>query len=96
LIRRASPATFAEFEKTVLALNTPPDRYAFGFMGRQGPGSYLSFGHIGDGRPRFIRTCHKGIDFKFAPDSPVDQHGQHRFMVERDAPAWMGSWVLPG
>jgi len=24
-------------------VNTPPDRYAFGLMGRQGPGSYSSF-----------------------------------------------------
>ena len=37
------PATFAEFEKAALAVNTPPDRYAFGLMGRQGPGSYTSF-----------------------------------------------------
>jgi ABC-type glycerol-3-phosphate transport system substrate-binding protein len=37
------PTTFAEFEKAALAVNTPPDRYAFGLMGRQGPGSYSSF-----------------------------------------------------
>jgi multiple sugar transport system substrate-binding protein len=38
-----APATFAEFEKAALAVNTPPNRYAFGLMGRQGPGSYSSF-----------------------------------------------------
>jgi multiple sugar transport system substrate-binding protein len=37
------PSTFAEFEKTALAVNTPPNRYAVGIMGRQGPGSYASF-----------------------------------------------------
>lgn len=37
------PGTFAEFEKTALAVNTPPNRYGFGLMGRQGPGSYVSF-----------------------------------------------------
>jgi len=37
------PTTFADFEKAALAVNTPPDRYAFGLMGRQGPGSYSSF-----------------------------------------------------
>src|SRR5207237_34511 len=37
------PATFAEFEKAAHTVNTPPDRYAFGLMGRQGPGSYSSF-----------------------------------------------------
>ncbi|MSO99658.1 MAG: extracellular solute-binding protein [Acetobacteraceae bacterium] len=38
-----APETFAEFEKAVLAVNAPPDRYGFGLMGRQGPGSYSSF-----------------------------------------------------
>jgi multiple sugar transport system substrate-binding protein len=33
-----APGTFAEFEKTALAVNTPPDRYAFGVMGKQGSG----------------------------------------------------------
>jgi ABC-type glycerol-3-phosphate transport system substrate-binding protein len=37
------PGTFAEFLKTAQAVNTPPDRYAFGIMGRQGAGSYTSF-----------------------------------------------------
>jgi multiple sugar transport system substrate-binding protein len=34
------PATFAEFEKVAPAVNTPPDRYAFGLMGKQGAGLY--------------------------------------------------------
>jgi multiple sugar transport system substrate-binding protein len=38
-----APETFAEFETAALAVNAPPDRYAFGLMGRQGPGSYSSF-----------------------------------------------------
>jgi ABC-type glycerol-3-phosphate transport system substrate-binding protein len=37
-----APGTFAEFEKTALAVNTPPDRYAFGVMGKQGSGLYFS------------------------------------------------------
>ncbi len=37
------PGTFAEFLKAALAVNAPPERYAFGLMGRQGPGSYASF-----------------------------------------------------
>src|SRR5262249_49530837 len=37
------PGTFADFEKAALAVNAPPDRYAFGLMGRQGPGGYSSF-----------------------------------------------------
>jgi ABC-type glycerol-3-phosphate transport system substrate-binding protein len=37
------PGTFAEFEKTALAVNAPPDRYAFGIMGRQGAGLYSGF-----------------------------------------------------
>ena len=36
------PGTFAEFEKAALAVNTPPDRYAFGVMGKQGSGLYTS------------------------------------------------------
>src|ERR1700747_3766571 len=39
----ATPGTFAEFQKAALAVNTPPDRYAVGLMGRQGPGRYSSF-----------------------------------------------------
>jgi len=38
----AAPGTFAEFHKTALAVNTPPDRYAFGLMGKQGAGLYPS------------------------------------------------------
>ena len=37
-----APGTFAAFEKTALAVNTPPDRYAVGLMGKQGPGLYSS------------------------------------------------------
>jgi ABC-type glycerol-3-phosphate transport system substrate-binding protein len=37
-----APGTFAEFKKAALAVNTPPDRYAFGMMGKQGPGLYYS------------------------------------------------------
>src|SRR5205823_14555603 len=36
------PGTFAEFEKAALAVHTPPDRSAFGLMGRLRPGSYSS------------------------------------------------------
>ena len=38
----AAPGTFAEFHKTALAVNAPPDRYAFGLMGKQGAGLYPS------------------------------------------------------
>ena len=38
----AAPRTFAEFQKAALAVNAPPDRYAFGLMGKQGPGLYPS------------------------------------------------------
>src|SRR5246127_682483 len=38
----ASPGTFAEFQKAALAINAPPDRYAVGLMGKQGPGLYSS------------------------------------------------------
>ena len=37
-----APQTFAEFEKTALAVNAPPDRYAFGVMGKQGSGLYTA------------------------------------------------------
>ncbi|MFC7538878.1 extracellular solute-binding protein [Siccirubricoccus deserti] len=37
-----APATFAEFERAALAVNTPPDRYAVGIMGKQGSGTYTS------------------------------------------------------
>ena len=33
-----APGTFAEFHKAALAVNAPPDRYAFGLMGKQGAG----------------------------------------------------------
>ncbi len=36
------PTTFAEFEKAAMAVNAPPDRYAFGVMGKQGSGLYTS------------------------------------------------------
>src|ERR1700746_2785685 len=38
----AAPGTFAEFHKTALAVNTTPDRYACGLMGKQGAGLYPS------------------------------------------------------
>lgn len=38
----AAPGTFAEFHNAALAVNTPPDRYAFGLMGKQGAGLYPS------------------------------------------------------
>jgi multiple sugar transport system substrate-binding protein len=37
-----APGTFAEFEKAALTLNTPPDRYAVGLMGKQGVALYSS------------------------------------------------------
>jgi multiple sugar transport system substrate-binding protein len=37
-----APGTFAEFQKAALALNTPPDRYAVGLMGKQGVALYSS------------------------------------------------------
>ncbi|MCO6415093.1 extracellular solute-binding protein [Siccirubricoccus sp. KC 17139] len=37
-----APQTFAEFERVALAVNAPPERYAFGIMGKQGSGSYTS------------------------------------------------------
>jgi multiple sugar transport system substrate-binding protein len=39
----APPGTFEDFQKVASAVNTPPDRYAFGLMGKQGPGLYPSF-----------------------------------------------------
>lgn len=36
------PTTFAEFEKAAMAVNSPPDRFAFGVMGKQGSGLYTS------------------------------------------------------
>lgn len=36
------PSTFAEFEKAALAVSTPPDRFAFGLMGKQGSGLYTT------------------------------------------------------
>jgi multiple sugar transport system substrate-binding protein len=38
-----APQTFAEFERAALAVNAPPERYAFGLMGKQGSGLYSSF-----------------------------------------------------
>jgi multiple sugar transport system substrate-binding protein len=37
-----APGTFAEFEKAALTINTPPDRYAVGLMGKQGVALYSS------------------------------------------------------
>jgi len=37
-----APGTFAEFERAAVAVNTPPDRYAFGVMGKQGANLYTS------------------------------------------------------
>ncbi len=37
------PETWDEFLKTAVAVNKPPDRYAFGLMGQQGAGLYSSF-----------------------------------------------------
>jgi len=38
-----APGTFEEFLKAALAVNSPPDRYAVGIMGKQGAGTYTSF-----------------------------------------------------
>jgi ABC-type glycerol-3-phosphate transport system substrate-binding protein len=37
-----APGTFAEFERTAVAVNSPPDRYGVGIMGKQGSGLYTS------------------------------------------------------
>jgi ABC-type glycerol-3-phosphate transport system substrate-binding protein len=37
-----APQTFAEFLKVAQAVNSPPDRFAYGLMGKQGSGSYTS------------------------------------------------------
>ncbi|WP_187829941.1 extracellular solute-binding protein [Siccirubricoccus phaeus] len=37
-----APQNFAEFQRAALAVNTPPERYAFGIMGKQGAGSFTS------------------------------------------------------
>jgi len=37
------PTTFDEFTKVAKAVNTPPDRFAFGVMGKQGSGLYTAF-----------------------------------------------------
>ncbi len=37
------PETWDEFLKTALAVNKPPDRYAFGIFGRQGAGMFVGF-----------------------------------------------------
>lgn len=38
----AFPTTFADFERAAMAVNSPPDRFAFGVMGKQGSGLYTS------------------------------------------------------
>ncbi|MBX9700186.1 MAG: extracellular solute-binding protein, partial [Acetobacteraceae bacterium] len=38
----APPRTFAEFERIALAVNTPPERFAVGIMGKQGSGLYTT------------------------------------------------------
>ena len=37
------PGTWDEFLKVALAVNKPPDRYAFGIFGRQGAGMFVGF-----------------------------------------------------
>jgi multiple sugar transport system substrate-binding protein len=37
------PGTWDEFLKTALAVNKPPERYAFGIFGRQGAGMFVGF-----------------------------------------------------
>src|SRR5882724_10943203 len=37
-----APATFADFEKAALAVNSPPTRYGFGLMGKQGAGTFTN------------------------------------------------------
>jgi len=37
-----APGTFAEFRKAALAVNSPPTRYGFGLMGKQGPAAFTN------------------------------------------------------
>ena len=37
-----APRTFAEFQKAALAVNSPPTRYGFGLMGKQGPATFTN------------------------------------------------------
>ncbi|HVZ45728.1 MAG TPA: extracellular solute-binding protein [Ramlibacter sp.] len=37
-----APRTFAEFEKAAIAVNSPPTRYGFGLMGKQGAGTFTN------------------------------------------------------
>jgi ABC-type glycerol-3-phosphate transport system substrate-binding protein len=37
-----APGTFPEFEKAALAVNSPPTRYGFGLMGKQGAGTFTN------------------------------------------------------
>ena len=37
-----APGTFAEFQRVALAVNSPPERYGVGLMGKQGSGLYTS------------------------------------------------------
>jgi ABC-type glycerol-3-phosphate transport system substrate-binding protein len=37
-----APKTYAEFEKAALAVNSPPNRYGFGLMGKQGAGTFTN------------------------------------------------------
>lgn len=37
------PGNYEEFLKTAIGVNTPPDRYAFGIFGRQGPAIFVGF-----------------------------------------------------
>src|SRR3984893_243288 len=55
-----APGTFAAFEKAALAVNTPPDRYAVGLMGKQGVGLYSSLAswlYSAGGRLVDFKTC---------------------------------------
>jgi len=37
-----APGTFEEFRKAALAVNSPPTRYGFGLMGKQGPATFTN------------------------------------------------------
>lgn len=52
------PTTFAEFEKAAKAVNSPPDRFAFGVMAKQGSGLYTAFASW------LYSTGGKLVDFK--------------------------------
>jgi ABC-type glycerol-3-phosphate transport system substrate-binding protein len=53
-----APGTFEEFLNVALAVNSPPDRYAVGIMGKQGSGTYTSFASW------LYSTGGKLVDFK--------------------------------